>query len=295
MGASVEKLAGPVAQPSTFLPAPFFVFLVTQYLVLRIEIMRITEAGLRKIVREMLKEEISYYDPTAGLESDPSESPKQYVPSPQLVANAGSAYIDTNKVKPIPAAPAPTPPAAPAPVAAPPAKQPRGNPTVMQVQKLIGAPQDGFWGQQTQAKFIEFVTSKINGGVKVTGINDVNALSNWKNAAGQIRLVGLTPTPKGFAPNIDGLISFISMLNSNESASQAVESLTQPEEEKPWDEVKDMTADYFAWNQPGNPKNAYFTQRGVNNMSNTATNLVQPVSNPAPAGRGVFKRQPRKK
>jgi len=56
-----------------------------------------------------------------------------------------------------------------------------------------------------------------------------------------------------------------------------------------------MTADYFAWNQPGNPKNAYFTQRGVNNMSNTATNLVQPVSNPAPAGRGVFKRQPRKK
>ena len=257
--------------------------------------MRITEAGLRKIVREMLKEA------AAGAEDDQYAADLAAWQAKTLEAKAANdKKIAANLSSPLTLAANPAsaqPPAPQTPTAAPTARQPRGNPTVMQVQKIIGAPQDGFWGQQTQTQFMNFVKSKINGGVKVTGINDVNALSNWKNVAGQIRLVGVIPTPKGFAPNIDGLIRFISILNSNEVANQAVESLTQPDQNgaEPWEE--ELENEYFAWNQPNNPKNAnaYFPPSGVNNTSNAATNLAQPVSNPASAGRGVFKRRSRKK
>ena len=217
--------------------------------------MRITEASLRKIVREMLKEAASL---------TPSSTP------------AGSQT--------------PTPAA----------RQPRGNPTVMQIQKIIGAAKDGFWGQQTQTKFINFVQSKIDGEITLLSVDrgrqiSANELYNWKDIASQIGYVGNTPVQKKFEPNINGLFEFLIFLSAaqpattNPLAAPAARPITMEDE-------------YFGWGQPGNSNNAYFTPPGVDDMSDMGPHFGQPVPHAAyfeqpnsTSTRRNVRRQPRKK
>jgi hypothetical protein len=193
--------------------------------------MRITEASLRKIVREMLKEAFAgasnaknNIDPDVAAAGNLQARVRQ---AQAQAARADNAAIFANRLAnrlgnsvgtPTPAAPQPapqTPPAAP-PAAA---RQPRGNPTVTEVQKLIGERPDGFWGQQTQAKFINFVQSKIDEGITLLSVDrgrqiSANELSNWKDIASQIGHVGNIFVEKKFEPNINGLFEFLTFLNN---------------------------------------------------------------------------------
>jgi hypothetical protein len=202
--------------------------------------MRITEAGLRKIVREMLKEEIIPWDPTntSTIESNPDDGPKEYVPSQADMAAAGDAY--NYGIKQI--APTRPPPPPPAPAATlPPAATPKPNPNVAQIQRIIGAKPDGFWGAGTQKQFSSWIGRKAAEGISITGYDnttqiDPAAFANWKNVAAQIQLVGQQQTPKGFQPNLTGLLQFINIVNSQSvknraavaSQSSGAEALKQP-------------------------------------------------------------------
>jgi len=236
--------------------------------------MRITEMSLRKIVRDMLKEAFD--------QASPAVAPGAPAPVKQPVPATGSPWETPKAVK---------------------------NPKVAQFQKIIGATPNGIWDQTTQAQFMYFVRSKIGGGVNVIGSNNApinaDALSDWKNVAGQIKLVGIYPAPQGFTPNIDGLINFITKLNSDESMNHMAGSPTPANLAAPAGDpmTAGMENEYFAWNQPNNPKNAYFTPPGVDDMSDMGPNFGQPVPhaayfeqpNSTSTRRNVFKRQPRKK
>jgi hypothetical protein len=161
-----------------------------------------------------------------------------------------------------PAAAAPQPATQTPPTAAPVAKQPRGNPTVMQVQKIIGAPQDGFWGQQTQTKFINFVQSKITAGFLLLSVDrgrqiSANELSNWKDIASQIKYVGNTLVQEKFEPNINGLFKFLTFLDNatvpmtNPLAAPAARRITMEDE---------LEREYLNWGQPGSTTQTYFKQ-----------------------------------
>jgi hypothetical protein len=224
--------------------------------------MRITEAGLRKIVREMLKEAAA----GGGAAYDAAEAvwKAKAAGKVEKVKADNAKNIVANLRDPLTRAASPTAATPPAPQTPPPvARQPRGNPTVMQVQKIIRAQPDGFWGQQTQTNFINFVQNKINEGILLLSVDggrqiNANELSNWKNIASQIEYVGNSHAPQGgFEPNINGLVKFLTFLNiadpvtKNPNRAPAARPLTMEDE---------LEKQYLDWSQPGSTTKAYFNQ-----------------------------------